>query len=339
MEHIRIFTAEPMATRALAAEIRHAPDEFVKCLRRLTGAAGLDGFQSVRCEASEQLDLELAFSDPSPCTVGIEAKLDHELTRDQMDRQLGVVDHLVLLLTAEESAPEWVAGRARVYVMTWADALACFEDSRLTLEDINLIPVPKSRVEARFRAQNLRDRLPGWRVDVQRGGSGMPAIEIESQALPNGRTLRGQIQIVGREMPEAGRPIRIEYSIGVSVAPTEEEYPDPESSHVEPGWIEPLRALRREVLDGDEERLLVSLRKPGNGRSGLGVRKLPLAQQHLADATWLAKGYTDGWALGIKSNKWPLEDLDRIVSATVEIFSRWYEVEQKRLGADLTNAS
>ncbi|RAN79351.1 hypothetical protein B5P43_15705 [Bacillus sp. SRB_336] len=329
-----------MATRALAAEIRHEPAQFVQLLARRSGLVDLSALESVRCEASERLDLELAFSKPTPCTVGIEAKFDHELTRDQVDRQLHVVDHLVVLLPTAESAPAWVPGLDRVCVITWAETLACFVDSRLTVEDIESMPIVKSAVEARFRAQRVGDRLPeGWRVEVRRGGGGMPAIEIETLSLPNGRTLRGQIQIAGRGMPKPGMLVLVEYSIGIAVPATEEEYPDPDLPHTEPGWIEPLRTLHREVLDGEESRLLVSTRKPGNGRSEVGQRKVPLAEEYLKGATWLAKGYTDGWALGIKSINRPFDELDGITSAAVEIFTRWYDAEMIRLTAGVAVAN
>lgn len=332
MRNPPIYTSEPMATRALAAEIRHSPAAFTHFLADRTEIAGLGDLQSVHCEARERVDIELGFGTPKGFAVGIEAKFDHELTVEQITRQLGVLDHLVVLLPAEEHAPSWLTTLKRVSIMTWTEALACFGDSRLTVEDIASIPILKSTVEATFRAQRLDERLPdGWRVDVQRGGGGMPAIEIESPSLPSGRTLRGQIQIAGRRMPALGMPVPIEYSIGVSVAATEEEYPDPTLPHDEPDWIAPLRTLHREILDGEEKRLLVSTRKPGNGLSELGQRKLPLVNKHLEDTQWLAKGYTDGWALGIKSVKLPLEELTDIVSATVEIFTGWHEAESARL--------
>lgn len=265
--------------------------------------------------------------------MGIEAKFDHELTRDQVDRQLSVVDQLLILLLTKDSAPGWVGDQKRVSVITWNETLECFKGSRLTVEDIDSMPRLKSAVEPRFRALHVDDRLPGWQVDIRRGGGGMPAIVIESPTLANGRTLRGQIQISGRGMPKPPNPVMIEYSIGVSVPANPDEYPDPTKGHLEPGWIEPLRTLHRNILDGHETSLMVSTQKPGNGRSELGKRKLPLAEKYLSEATWLAKGYTDGWALGIKSVNRPVDELEELTSTTIDIFLRWYANEVERLSA------
>ena len=328
-----IFTSEPMATRALAAEIRHAPERFVARLARLTGAE-LPGHPAVRCEGKARLDVELRFAATGSTgerSVGIEAKFDHELTPAQVDKELRAVDYLVILVAAPEFAPEWVAGMERVSFMTWAEALECFADSRLTIADVESLSVGKSTIEAAFRALGLAERLPGWSVKVKRGGGGMPAIQIQSPELTSGRRLRGQIQTVGRGMPPAGQPVLLEYGIGISVAATEAEYPDPTRPHAVPGWIEPLQVLRRDILDAQLDRLLVSTHPAGNGRSGLGRRKLPLAKLHLGDETWLAKGYTDGWALGIKSTACALDDVDELAAVTVHIFKRWYDVETQRL--------
>jgi hypothetical protein len=326
-----IYTSEPMATRALAAEIRHAPDKLVRLLAERIGVADLSGFSSVSCEASEKVDLELRFENVHCQVIGIEAKFDNELTRNQVDRQLAVVDQLVIMLTSTESAPAWIEEIERVSVITWEEALKCFSEPRLTVNDISSMPVLKSGAEILFRAQIFSDFADDWFVEVRRGGSGMPSIIIESPLLPSGRTLRGQIQVAGRGMPRHGAPVMVEYSIGVSVPATVDEYPDPMLPHAMPGWIEPLRALHREVLEGHERRFGVSTRKPGNGTSELGRRKVPLVEEYLAGKTWLAKGYTDGWALGIKSLKVPLDDIDALTSTTIEIFNRWYAVEVERL--------
>lgn len=331
-----IYTSEPLATRALAAEIRHAPEPFVALLAQRDGIAGLSGCPAVRCEGLARLDIELRFTHPDSgdeVSVGIEAKFDHELTREQVTKELRAVDHLVVLVAAPEFAPDWLDGMDRVSVMTWVEALACFADSRLTMTDIESLSVGKSTIEAAFRALNLSGRLLGWSVDVKRGGGGMPAILIQSPELPNGRKLRGQIQTVGRGLPPAGQPVLLEYGIGISVAATEEEYPDPERAHDEPGWIEPLRVLRRDILNEQLDQLLVSTHPARHGRSELGRRKIPLATTYFGKETWLVKGYTDGWALGIKSIPCPLDDLDELADVTVDIFTRWYELESRRLRA------
>lgn len=326
-----IFTTEPMLTRALAAEIRQAPGAFTRLLQDRLGIDHLGHLEAVRCEASERLDLELTFTGSKIKTVGIEAKVDHELTRNQVDRQIAVVDRLIVLLAEPDSAPGWLKEYEHVSVVTWPDALTPFQDSRLTSADIEGMPLVKSTIERRFRAARVEERLPqGWRVEIARGGSGMPAIEIESPELPNGRTLRGQVQVSGRGMPTAGATVFLEYSIGVAVYATSEDYPDPDLPHEVPGWIESLTSLKSGVLEGNLDRLLVSTHRPGNGRSLLGKRKLPLAVRHLGDATWLVKGYTDGWALGVKSIKQPIEDLDAVISATSEIFTKWFDIEKER---------
>lgn len=327
-----IYSTEPMITRALAAEIRHAPDAFVRLLERATGITGLSGLRKLRCEAGARLlDLELHLLRPLPIAIGIEAKLDHELTPRQLNSQLAVVDRLVLLVADPAAVPAWATASPQVSVISWAEALECFEHSRITAADVGSVPLQKTTVEARFEALAFDERMPGWSVEVRRGGSGMPSIVIESDALPNGRTLRGQIQVVGRGMPKPGEPVFVEYSIGVAVPLDEQEYPDPELPHTEPGWVAPLRALRDEVLAGELDRLLVSTRRPGNGSSPLGRRKLPLAERYLDDDVWLAKGYTDGWALGVKGVKQPLDRLAAVAEITAEIFERWFVVEQRRL--------
>lgn len=331
MTNPTIYSTEPMATRALAAEIRHDPDAFVGLLARATGVEALAGLRSVRCEATARLDLELHLARPTPTTVGIEAKFDHEITQRQLRTQLAVVDHLVLLVPDPAAVPAWARELPRVGVLSWADALSAFHEPRLTPADIASMPLSKSVVEARLAGLAFDERMPGWSVEIRRSGSGMPSIVVESDELPNGRTLRGQIQVVGRGMPKPGEPIFVEYSIGVAVPATPEEYPDPDAPHVEPGWIAALRALRDEVLAGELDRLLVSTRRPGNGSTVLGRRKLPLAERYLDDDAWLAKGYTDGWALGPKSLKQPLGQLELIADAAAEIFTRWFAVESRRL--------
>ena len=328
-----IYTSEPMATRALAAEIRNDHARFVHLIKEKLGVDNLGDFVSVQCEASERVDLELHFVDPKSersTVVGIEAKFDHQLTEEQVHRQLGVVDYLVVLLPNEESAPSWLASVDHQAVLTWAEALECFPESRLTTVDVLSMPLTRSRIEDHFRVLPIVVYPPaGWKIEVKRGGGGPPAIGLYSPDLPNGRCLRGQIQVAGRKIPNDITKLKLEYSIGISVNDSAEEYPDPDAAHAAPGWVDSLVALYDEILKGEEDRLLVSTRSPGQGGGDFGKNKVRLAKKHLPQAPWLAKGYAN-WALGIKSTKVGLDQLGALASLTMSIMLKWFEVEKQR---------
>ena len=332
MESSPIYTSEPMATRALAAEIRHDPTRFLGLLRERSSTPMPSGpLRRVRCEAIERIDVLLEFDAPdgTPHLVGIEAKFDHELTQDQIARETDGLDQLFVLVADLGAVPRWLREQyEQVSVISWDEALACFTDSRITREDVGSIKIPKASIEARFNALSFPGALEGWRIETEHNGVGNPSIVFESPALPDGRTLRGQIQVSGRGMPENIEDVRFESHIGVAVAEVPENYFDPEGSDVVPPWIQSLRTLQREVLDGEEERLLISLRAPRASRRELGKWKLPLALKHLGEHAYLAKGYTDGWAIGPKTQKVPLQRLDELAAVTAEIFERWYELER-----------
>lgn len=107
-----IFTTEPLATRALAAEIRHDDTRFVAKLADVVDGGRLGQFTDVRAEyGAQKIDIALHFTDPQ-FVVGVEAKFDHTLTEEQVDRELTVADHLVVLLLEKEHAPEWLPQKA-----------------------------------------------------------------------------------------------------------------------------------------------------------------------------------------------------------------------------------
>ena len=332
-----IYRTEPMATRALAAEIRHDHRRFVGLLEEISGKT-FGPFQDVMCEVkyrvgnasqdSVRIDVQLNFEDN---TVGIEAKLDHELTKKQVKDQieaLGVQATIFVLMPSTDFAPEWLSEFPGVCVIGWEDTLACFRGSRLTMEDIHgegrLL---KTTVEAWFAALDVRKRLPGWNVEIRRGGSGMPSIEIQSPALGCGRTIRGQLEVAGRGMPESLDAVRFISHVGIEVPDTKDNYFDPDTTDAVPGWVEHLRVLQRDVLQGEEEQLLVSFHAPGNSKRELGQWKSVLAKRYLAEHLHLAKGYTDGWAIGPKTMAVPRDQLGQLAEITVGIFARWYEAE------------
>ncbi|MFM9735768.1 PDDEXK-like family protein, partial [Streptomyces niveiscabiei] len=85
------------------------------------GVEMLGRLADVRAEhGAEKIDVALTFGDPE-YVVGIEAKFDHTLTEDQVDRELNAANHLVVLLLDRAHAPEWLPKKDRVSVMTWEE--------------------------------------------------------------------------------------------------------------------------------------------------------------------------------------------------------------------------
>lgn len=327
MDNSAIYTTEPMATRALAAEIRHSPHTFVRLLERVAEADTFGILKRVNCEGDALIDVQLDFENPHHYKVGIEAKVDHELSKEQLEKELRAVDVLFLLLPLAELAPSWLP--ERVKVITWKEVLGCFSDSRLTMFDIESMPLQKSRMALRFerlREEVLLPKLgPGWVVEVKRL-NGKPACWFESPQLPNGRKLSGDIQIHGLGMPNDLSTARFKYFIAVSVT-NEDDFPDTDKSESVPGWINHLRTLQNEVLEGNMDRYFVSQSKPKSGRSAEGTTKMRLAKKHLREHLYLAQGYVP-WALGIRSIQKSHEQLDELTDIAAEIITRWYHAER-----------
>lgn len=336
MTQTTIYRTEPMATRALGAEIRHDPRRFVELLERVSGKS-FGAFRQVDCEVSHvvaefegkiRIDVQLDFD--SGVVVGIEAKLDHELTARQVEAQLlalGPDAMLFVLVPRKESLAAPVVDHERVRVIDWDETLACFDDPRLVKDDIEgegrLL---KTTVEARLHALALGSRMPGWNVRVQRGDSGMPSIVFERALGPDddAKWIRGQIQVAGRGMPPLLEDTQLEGFVGVSVHhESETDFPDPESSDLVPSWIHALRVLDGEVLSQDTGRIAVSGGSAGNGRKGRGVHKLPIARRDLPSRTHLAKGYTD-WSIGPKTELVGIGDLDVLVETMIAWSDGWF---------------
>lgn len=318
-----------MVTRALAAEIRHHPDDLQVSLESLSGRRPFGRLQRVRCEATARIDVLLEFeqTDGAFFSVGLEAKFDHELTRAQIRRESESVSQLFVVVRDVDSVPRWLPDEfPNVSVISWSDVLQCFPDSRVTTDDLNSIRTPKTAVEARLNRLKFKGKLKGWSVETRRNGSGNPSIVFESPTLPDGRTLRGQIQVTGRGMPQHIEDVRLESHMGISVDENEANYFNPKLSPVVPAWIHSLQKLQREVLDGHEGRLLISRRPPGTSKRALGRWKKRLAEEHLKKNAHLAKGYVD-WAIGPKTAPVPLERLDELAAITVEVFERWHAAE------------
>lgn len=339
-----IYRTEPMATRALAAEIRHDCTRFIALLQQRSGL-DFGEFESVQCEVKRKVvggsrpavrvDIELQFHDHR---VGIEAKLDHELTPMQIDDQLlalGEAATLFVLLPNVDAAPNWLSNYPHVRLLGWREALGCFEDSRLTMDDIEgegrLL---KSTVEGWLGDLRVDLLLPNWDVYVDRGQGGMPSIVFWSPLLPDGKQLGGQIEVDGQGMPRSLEEVRFSGYVGISVDDeSEQDFFDPAKSSAVPGWIYHLLLLHRAVLAGEEMRLRVETRKPSPGKKNLGVHKIALAERYLRSSddpdvslAYLAKGYVTS-ALGPKLAKVSKDGLGDLAASMVEIFERWYKEE------------
>lgn len=334
MTQALLWTTEPLATRALAAEIRHEPSRFLDALARRMDRDSLGRLIDVRCEkGKEKIDIALSLADP-PLEVAIEAKFDHELTVDEVERELGEADHLIVLLLEHEHAPLWLSEKERTSVMTWQEALACFDAPRLTLEDVRAARSAKSAVEVRLKTlvPSLTARLgQGWQVLVERGGAGMPAINFYSKILPDMSQLRGVLQVAGYGMPHHGAPIRLRFSVGTSVT-LDDGYPEDLSAP--PAWVVALRRLRDDVIGSRRDSLLLSRRRPSSGhandrtpRGRAHTRKLAIVDEHFdARDRWLTGGYID-WIVGPASVQKPLEDVEQLAEALVTILEGWYRAE------------
>lgn len=321
-----------MATRALAAEIRHAPSGFLALLRN-RGEAPLPGtLERVACEATANVDILLEFNqDGNSYNVGIEAKFNHELKRDQVSRELSALDQLFVLVSDFDAVPRWLKSEfPQVAMIQWEETLKCFRGPRLTLYDISTIRTPKIAVEARLNQLNIEAELPGWEVYTNRNGNGNPAITIQSPPLADGRTLRGQIQVVRGPLPSQIDDTMFESHVGVSVSVTEDDYCNPETSDSVPTWINHLNTLRKTVLETEECALPISRKNARKGKVDpkLGEWKMSLVEKYLAEHTYLATGYMD-WALGPKTEKVNLSELERLAADTVDTFRRWYEAETR----------
>ena len=320
-----IFTSEPMLTRALAAEIRHAPGEFLALLAERGEVPALSGapVDRVRCEGTANIDIVMELVGGR--TVGVEAKLDHQVTDEQIEAEKRAVDDLFLLVLDRVDAGDH-ADQVRG-VITWKEAIDCFPGSRVTMADIDALPPQKVAVERVLRSltPSIQELLgDGWFVGVGRGGSGMPAITIVSPYLSDGRELRGQVQVVGRSMPETADDLKFEYQVGIQTKPTIEDFAPADESLGPPAWVIHLERLRDDVLADNVERFGIRRGRSGNGRSGLGKNKSALVSKFLPGTSWIASGYWD-WSIGPKSEPVDQDGLPDLARRAAILMQQWHK--------------
>ncbi|UKF26712.1 MULTISPECIES: hypothetical protein [Clavibacter] len=284
----------------------------------------------MQCEADANVDvlIELVDAHGVAYRIGIEAKFNHELSRKQIASEASKLKPLVVLVSQSESVPRWLhEDHPEVPVITWTEALECFRNPRITAEDIASIKIPKATIEARLNALSFDGHLEGWTIEHRRNGNGNPSVVITSPEFAPKRVLCGQIQVVGRGVPASIDDVYFESHVGVEVPEKRHNYFNPKKSDSVPEWVENLRTLQREVLAGAEDRFMISRHAPGTSSRPLGKWKTPLALKHLGEHAYLAKGYTNGWAIGPKTRKVRLAGLDELAIITADLFERWYAAE------------
>ncbi|MFT2693909.1 hypothetical protein [Clavibacter zhangzhiyongii] len=316
-----IYTTETMATRALAAEIRHDPTAFTFWIEKRINANGLGSITNVKCEGEEKTDVIISYD--SGLRIGIEAKFDHEITDKQLTGERSSVDHLVLLVLERADALGF-EGQVTA-VATWRELLSVFSSTRLRQDDIDQMPATKKMIERRMHALVLKDQLPeGWSAKVKRGARGMSAIVIEGPTIDGKRALCGQIQVTGQDSKRSLEQVTLEYHVGVGVGLKDADFP--KNPRQRPSWIADLELLHG-ILIANPSDFEVRQTPPRNGskKNIWGPRKMPIVHQHLRGREWLAQGYCN-WSLGAKSTIRHLDDLETLAKEAVALFLAWQRV-------------
>ena len=318
-----LYTSEPQLTRALAAEFRHDPQATERYFSSLLGVK-LGELTDVGCEEDQRVDILLEFEHS---TIAIEAKIDHAISEDQLERESKVADYLMLLLLDADDAAEH---RDQVaHVLTWKEVLSEFPDARVLLSDVESISALKVQVERVLRKTLRNMTIPdGWYLEVNRGDSGMPGITVESPELPNGDWLCGQIQVIGREMSLSFNDVHLEYYAGTHVEETDECYPPLDSNDV-PSWVTNARVLYETVLEGDPSTFDLKTNKPGTSQRPLGQLRKDLTMKYLADAPWLAQGYIDT-AIGVRAHPKPISEIDDLADTAMRLFTTWFDALEQQ---------
>lgn len=314
-----IFTSEPQAMRAVAAEFRANPKITEKMLSQVTGRT-LGSLQSVRCEASdhENLDVLLVFDNG---VVGIEGKIGHLVTEEQLVRERATVDAL-LLLCKERIDVERELLQHVTAVVTWEDILNEFPNSRITVKDIDMVEDANRRTRNLFRGLDLElifSEFEGWEYRLTQGNTGFPSIDIYGPDFigSDGTTRYFVAQI---EPERSGSERKFASTIGVRVYSDEFDI----NVETEPEWVGILKKLGPVWEDALVATLAPISQHRSGGSSQTAVRKKELAEKFGLPSKY-AKGYTDSY-LGVKTSKVNKENLSELVKVTIAALKKGSEV-------------
>ena len=290
----RIFTTEPLAMRALAAELRFHADVAESVFSELV-QADLGRLQSVRCEDGRRgnLDVVLIFANGE---VGVEGKIGHAVTSEQLHRENATVDYLVVLVkdAADVGSGHGIEG---LVITTWKDMLSHFPASRITLADIDAVN-DATRIARRSLNGLVVPPLPADWGEVERSstGSGYPSLVFRSPELPGGRNIVVQVEADRGSMPE-----RFLANVGISVFPADFAEEGDSSTMPEPAWITYVRALGTALEKGAAGTSAAISRNAGRGTSGNAAVKIQQAKKFGLPLHY-ATGYTDSY-VGVRTGK------------------------------------
>lgn len=293
-----IWTTEPHAARALAAEIRHNPAASAKFFSKLLDA-DVGNLEQVALEKRKsRVDIILAFS---KLRVGIEAKIGHEITAEQLDRQSESSNRQVLLVVELGDIPsEILSSIART---TWDEILTVFSESRLTTGDIRTLATSTAfrrsarttfdRLALEFRSS---DTVDGWVYSSKGSNSGYPSLNIEGPAIDllDGRCLFGQIELPRTASSTAEQSVAYTATVGLWI---ERDRDLDLLKSDAPPWVRAMKVLRDNRDDLCKDLVLNTWSTPRT-KEGIERPAAQIAQRHGLSLMY-AKGYQDSY-LGVK---------------------------------------
>lgn len=307
LKHGYIFTTEPIAMRAFAAELRHDLAATGRLIADVL-KEDLGTPEYIQCEAREGIDVLVGF--PGHVEVGIEGKIDHSVTAIQIARERAAVSGRLILLVKERQdviEAQSTLGTT-LFVVTWEEALSYFRDSRISLEDVEAVNDEKRIARRALGAVDTSQVPDEWDLVRKDGEGGWPSITAKGPYLPGGRRLILQIEMVRpkNEEKEPGKEKsakRRQYAGTIGITVLQDEF-DPFDVNTagpdRPEWIVYLDRLggflKKRLATTDA---VFSTAAGRAGKSELGASKVAQAI-HFGLPLSYAKGYVGDY-LGVRT--------------------------------------
>lgn len=288
----KLITTEPTLNRALAAEIRFDPDSALTFLREILGAStALGTFVKVTCESTAHAKVDILI-ELSHATVGLETKVGHRLTREQYMAEKETLDHLIVV-TKDPRDVHGLDLPGDVAVVTWAQWLGRFSNSRIDISDVNDLNDLKRLARSdlgRVDLGELLDRGAGWEFTqgVGEGGGGFTALDFCSPVIPwaEERRVCGQVEMT------RGSKNAPKYTINFGVSVRPEDFDEPAAK---PEWLTAVERLGA-ALDEQLRSTAFPLRTTAGSHNGRGLAKKKIDQaRRFGVPLNYVHGYTDSY--------------------------------------------